>query len=313
MARRRYMDACAVAMTVALTSGCIMFGGAKPSILEPKDTPSTGLNDNENKFPNRYPLDKDWDVYRGKLEQLIGIIVFVIPDPSYTSKYSTVVYDRAITESASSKIDKEMTNEVVYSSKVEGRFGANLSFVIGRVEMKQDHLYEVTLKESNSVTIDPDSNLLDSQKLSHIFSQAPDTFYHAYWVTGVKHANLVVKDYWHIERQGDASYSLIKVGGKYYTGDETTSILPTIFIVGIEQGSIFGILNSQTGLYTKRTAVNLPTGYEPQRPYKGQQLNFQQLEIEPLSGSPEEPASPEEDEKVRKAVLKLKPSQLKLP
>ncbi|MCR4322436.1 MAG: hypothetical protein NUV74_19160 [Candidatus Brocadiaceae bacterium] len=187
--------------------------------------------------------------------------------------------------------------------------------------MKQDHLYEVTLKESNFVTIPPDSNLFDSQKLSPILSKAPDTFYHAYWVTGVKHANLVVKDYWHIERQGDASYSLIKVGGKYYTGDETTSILSTIFIVGIEQGSIFGILNPQTGLYTKRTVVDLSARYEHSI------LDMTQLQPK-LSEPPklDEPrwlygvrdcktchTIPEEDEKVRNAVLKLKPSQLKRP
>ena len=294
---------------------CIIFGSAKPSVLEPKDTPSTKLNDNENKFPNRYPLPKDWDVYRGKIENLIGLIVFVIPDPNApgdTSSYSTVAYDTAITESGSSKIDKETTNEVVYSSKVEGSFGANLSFVIGRVEMKQDHLYEVTLKESNSATILPDSNFFDSQKISSIFSKAPDSFYHAYWVTGVKHANLVVKDYWHIERQGDASYSLIKVGGKYYTGDETTSILSTIFIIGIEQGGIFGILNPQTGLYKKRTSANIHEWYEPPISNKPQ-LHYQQS-VEPLSDCSKTcHISPDEDEKVRKAVLKLKPSQLKRP
>lgn len=285
--RKRYL----FLVLLIIVSGCSHNNIKHDSVLVPKDMPNSDINKSEISKSLTYPLPKDWDVYRKNLDDLIGIVVFVLPEGKDPEVKGTIIKPEAFKD-----IKKDATENVLYSSKVDKKVGGDLSFIAGRVEMADDHLYDFTLKESNIATLKPDLAYIDSGRLNNIWQDVPDKYEHAYWITGVKHTTLSIRDFKSIKSNAESSYSLIKVGTAYFTSDETTSLKHVIYVIGTDISNRFGTKSSDSSFYVKRT--NPP---DSRTMTLIESLSKIEKIIEP---------SLEEEKEIQKAFLKIKSAQL---
>jgi hypothetical protein len=223
--------------------------------IPPREMVKDILNVSEPHKINEYALPSNWDIYRASLEDLIGAFVFIIPENDNDTIFKPKIFDVSLTDSGKKEIRKEATSEIIYSSTVDASFGANLSFMIGKGDFKKDHIYEMNMKEITLAKIPPNSDFIDTTKLNKILSKCPQRFKEAFWITGLKHNAISIKDFWHIGGKSEASTTIMKVDGSYFTNDGKTSIENSIYFVGTDKSDIFGTYSNSTKMYVRNNNI----------------------------------------------------------
>lgn len=235
--------------TLVAAAGCIT---NEPR--EPREITGAEINRKEQWDTDAFPLNRQWDVYRKNMDQLLGGLIVVMPSQTESNGVTAAFLGRISTEAARTNVQNQVLDEVLYASKVAGDFAANVSFGFGRISVTASNLYDLNLRESNGATIPPDMECIDLNRLKAVTGDIPDKFYAVIFATGIKHAVLTSRSFTSVSGNGEASYSLIKVDGKYYTSDEKTQINHVLITVGINKSSSFGTFDPATKMYKKKPA-----------------------------------------------------------
>jgi hypothetical protein len=247
-----------ILVLIALCGGLFLPGfamGPSPGVSpkpSPINTPESSRED--------IALPAGFSSYRKNLGDLAGVLI-CLPRTGAPRLLGTVIADQ---NRARIVVSDLSTDAPLYSSKVEAKYGSELSFAaFGRLALNQASVYEFKLVDNIAATVVPDQSLIDKTKLQSVAGSVPAEFVDIIYVTAVTHRMLTYKEFHKVEGEIKAAFSLINIGGNYYTSDDLSSTDHYIYVAGLSAGAMFGNYDAVAGIYRRKPPAEAATPPSP--------------------------------------------------
>lgn len=279
----RFAAIVAVAVLTAAATGCAPAPhpqeAADPPVVDLSLLPDAKEDPDFNKaeiLDQQIVLPAPWDARCDSLESLVGTALVLVPDRKSPTGHRLAILGQLLTpEGRKAVVLGNAGGAPRYRSRVDGRFASTLSFVPGRLEVRRDRVYELTVTDGRAARGSTEARLLDRRKLGQALSRLPKRYRDVLFVTAASQAQVVAQEYLPYAGPTGNPSSVVRLGVDYFQGADAPATRHALCLTVVSGGALFGDFDPKSCLYTRKAKIGKMNPKEK----TGSLISFQTMKI----------------------------------
>jgi hypothetical protein len=205
-------------------------------------------------FDQSFVLPPAWDERAEAPESLVGSYIAIVPDRKSQTGYRAVLLGQVLTPQGVSRLGrKDLSGEGPrYQGKAESSFASKLSFLRGRMDVRQECLYEIEVVNARTTKTATDPAVLDRKKIERTWSRLPKKYREILFVTAATEARIAVQEFERCTVFPTGTPRLLRLEDNYFQALSSPAPRRAVYLTAISDSSLFGDLDARSGLYVKK-------------------------------------------------------------
>lgn len=225
---------------------------AKGEVLRLKDAREDPLFNKAELLNHHVALPASWDERCSAPERLVGHYIALVPEKKSPTGHRVEVLGHVLNKQGNRAVVLKKGGGVRYKGRVDGNSASALSFVSGRLEIKKDCLYDLTVTDDRAFHVAAQKDFLDRKKVGKVWGKLPKKYRDIFFVSSAAASTITAREYPPLGGDVQGIAAAAKMGDTYYREGGGPATRQALYLTLLSDGGLFGDFDERSGLYNKK-------------------------------------------------------------